>query len=137
MAEYEDMTTHPRAVLRPRLVVSDAAKAIDWYRDVFEAEEVERYADGGSIVHAELKVGAARWTLKDQDGVDRSPTPDGGYPILLMLDLPNLDTVVERMTAGGATVIFPVEDRGYGRGGRLRDPFGHVWMLSEAQPTQG
>lgn len=128
-------TPHLNAAIRPRLVVADAATAIDWYRDVFGADEVERYSDGDRIVHAELAVGAARWTLKDQDDVDRAPSSSGGYPVLLMLDMENLDAIAEQMTAAGATVIFPVDDHGYGRGGRFRDPFGHVWMLSEIPPT--
>ncbi|MBV9095465.1 MAG: VOC family protein, partial [Streptosporangiaceae bacterium] len=32
----------------------------------------------------------------------------------------------------GAEVIYPLEDQFYGdRGGRLRDPFGQQWMMSQ------
>jgi uncharacterized glyoxalase superfamily protein PhnB len=35
------------------------------------------------------------------------------------------------MVEHGAVVIVPIEDRPYGRcEGRLRDPFGHLWILS-------
>jgi len=31
-----------------------------------------------------------------------------------------------------AEVVVPIEDRPYGkREGRLRDPFGHLWILSQ------
>ena len=34
--------------------------------------------------------------------------------------------------AAGAEVIYPLEDQFYGeRGGRLRDPFGQQWMMSQ------
>ncbi len=36
------------------------------------------------------------------------------------------------MVAGGATVVFPIADQFYGaREGRLRDPSGHLWILSK------
>lgn len=119
------------ATLRPRLVVSDAARAIGYYTDVFGAAETERRAGpDGSIVHAELVIGDAVITLKDEDAVDRAPSA-GGSPVLLMLDVEDVDAVAERMAGAGGTVVFPVKDSGYGRGGRVADPFGHVWMISE------
>jgi PhnB protein len=49
----------------------------------------------------------------------------------MSLDVSDADAVAERMLGAGATVIFPIADHGYGDyGGRLRDPFGHQWMLS-------
>lgn len=124
-----------RPTLKPRLVVADAAKAIDCYRDVFGAEEVARYnGDDGSIVHAELRLRDAAWTLKDEDDTDQAPTSDGRAPVLLTLEVDDADAVAERMVAAGGAVVFPVDDHGYGRMGRVRDPFGHIWMISE-RPT--
>ena len=38
---------------------------------------------------------------------------------------------IDGITAAGCEVIYPLADQFYGdRGGRLRDPFGHQWMLS-------
>jgi PhnB protein len=38
----------------------------------------------------------------------------------------------ERAVAAGAEVMHPLADQFYGeRGGRLRDPFGQQWMLSQ------
>ena len=128
--------------LRPRLVVDDAAKAIDYYLNVFGADEIVRYGDSGMIVHAELSVFGATMTLKDEDATDKAPTSAGGSsPTLLMLDVDDVDAVGERMVAAGGTVIFPIGDSEQGRGGRIEDPFGHVWMISQrfrepAVPTQ-
>lgn len=37
-----------------------------------------------------------------------------------------------RAVASGAEVVYPLADQFYGeRGGRLRDPFGQQWMLSQ------
>ena len=38
----------------------------------------------------------------------------------------------QRAVSAGAEVIYPLEDQFYGeRGGRLRDPFGQQWMMSQ------
>jgi uncharacterized glyoxalase superfamily protein PhnB len=119
------------AVLRPRLVVAGAARAIDYYTKVFGATATERHtAPDGSIVHAELEIGDAVITLKDEDATDRAPSA-GGTPVLLMLDVADVDAVAERMVAEGGTVVFAVQDHEYGRGGRVADPFGHMWMISQ------
>lgn len=123
--------------LRPRLVLANAAKAIGYYTHVFGAEEIERHADpSGKIVHAELAIGQARVTLKDEDATDRAPTPPPqgsapGSPVLLMLEVDDVDAVGERMVTAGGAVVFPIADSPYGRGGRIADPFGHVWMISQ------
>lgn len=32
----------------------------------------------------------------------------------------------------GAKIVIPIEDQFYGyRSGRLQDPFGHIWILSQ------
>jgi uncharacterized glyoxalase superfamily protein PhnB len=123
--------------LMPRLVVAGAAAAIDCYARVFGASEAERYAgQDGKIVHAELAIGDARLTLKDEDGTDRAPTSAGGSPVLLMLQVDDADAVAERMVASGGTVVFPVSDSAHGRGGRVADPFGHIWMISQRAGQQ-
>lgn len=119
--------------LKPRLVVEGAARAIDYYTSVFGARELERYEDGsGKIVHAELAIGDARLALKDEDeGVDPAPPTLGGTPVLLMLDVDDVDDVGRRMVAAGGEVVYAIADSEQGRGGRIRDPFGHAWMISQ------
>jgi PhnB protein len=44
----------------------------------------------------------------------------------------DVDAAWERAIAAGAEVVYPLEDQFYGdRAGRLRDPFGQQWMLSQ------
>jgi uncharacterized glyoxalase superfamily protein PhnB/SAM-dependent methyltransferase len=121
--------------LRPRLVVAGAAKAIDYYRQVFGASELARHSDAaGRIAHAELAIGDAAFTLKDEDATD--PAPREGAPVLLMLEVDDVDAVAARMLAAGGRVVFAVQDTEYGRSGRLADPFGHQWMLSQRPEPQ-
>ena len=117
----------------PRLVVSDAAKAIDFYVAAFGAEETERYTDdGGKIVHAAVKIGDIAIAVKDEGDGDPAPTSLGGSPVILALTVDDADAVGAAMERAGATVIYPIRDQEYGsRGGRLADPFGHLWMIDQ------
>ena len=84
------------------------------------------------IVHAMLRIGGAAIAVKDADTGDPAPTSLGGSPVIMALDVPDADAVAEAMLRGGATVVYPVADQHYGqRGGRLADPFGHLWMISQ------
>jgi PhnB protein len=131
----EATTTRP-AVLRPRLIVADAARAIDFYVEAFGATETERFTDGqGKIVHAELRFDDVVLTLKDEEPgtPDVGPASLDGSPVILHLDVPDVDAAGARMERAGAAVIYPIDDHPYGRMGRLRDPFGHVWIVAQAQ----
>lgn len=120
--------------LQPRLVVRDAPKAIDFYVAALGAEELERYTEpSGKVVHCELRIGDDVFSLTEED-VDHTPSPlaVGGSGLLLRLTVADADGVGRAMEAGGAQVIVPIEARYYGpREGRLRDPFGHLWIVSQ------
>ncbi len=112
--------------VRPKLVLPDAAAALDWYAQQLAAREVTRYDLGGSVVFAEMEVLGTRVTLKDADDADHVPAPGP----LLDVVLEDPDGLAARMVAAGAEVVFPVDDQPYGaRGGRVRDPFGVQWLL--------
>ncbi|MDN5915865.1 MAG: VOC family protein [Pseudonocardia sp.] len=117
--------------LYPRLVVDGADDAIAFYGHAFGAELVERYTDpDGRVVHALLRAGPAIWAIKDADGFDPAPAA-GGTAVILALYVTDPDSVAGAIVGGGGTVIFEVDDHPYGeRGGRLADPFGHVWMIA-------
>ncbi|MFH9002985.1 VOC family protein [Streptomyces afghaniensis] len=119
--------------LYARLVVSDGPRAIDFYRTALGAAEIERYTDpDGKIVHAMLRLGDAVVAVKDADESDPAPDSLGGSPVIMALDVSDADAVAEAMLRAGAKVVYPVADQHYGqRGGRLADPFGHLWMISQ------
>jgi uncharacterized glyoxalase superfamily protein PhnB len=125
------MTVHD---LYARLVVADAARAIDFYVTALGAEERVRHTDpDGRIVHAELTIGPVTVAVKDEDGTDPAPPTLGGTPVILAVHTDDVDALAAAMIAAGATVVFPVDDRAYGsRDGRLRDPYGHLWLISQA-----
>jgi PhnB protein len=117
----------------PRLVVSDGPRAVDFYVAALGATEIARYTSpDGKIVHAELQIGPATIAVKDADEFDPAPSTLGGSPVIIALYVEDADAVADAMLAAGATVVFPIHDADYGeRGGRLADPFGHLWMISQ------
>jgi PhnB protein len=118
----------------PRLVVSDGAAAIEFYVRAFGAEEVgERFTGpGGELIHAEVRIGDSVVMLTGESDEARSPNSAGTVTAILATYWEDVDAAWERAVAAGAEVIYPIADQFYGeRGGRLRDPFGQQWMLSQ------
>lgn len=118
----------------PYLIVRGAAKAIDWYREAFRAEEMFRMdGPGGTITHAEIKIGDSVLMLADEhpDVGARGPQSIGGTPVGLMIYMADCDAVFARATKAGATVERPLADHFYGdRSGSIVDPFGHKWTIA-------
>ena len=118
----------------PYLIIKDAARAIDFYKKVFDAAELVRMADpSGKVGHAEIKIGDSMIMLADEtpEMGYRSPQSLGGSPVGIHLYLSDSDATVEKAVAAGAKLERPVQDQFYGdRSGQIRDPFGHVWTVS-------
>ena len=127
----------PEFSLTPRLVVKGAAKALDFYRDALGAEVIERFADdsrGGIIVHSAIKIGATIVAVVDEypEWGMAGPEHLGGSPVLLHITVDDPDATAARMQAHGAEIVIPIADQFYGRReGRVRDPFGHLWIPSK------
>jgi PhnB protein len=118
----------------PYLACSDAAKAIEFYKQAFGATELMRMPDpSGKIGHAELKVGKAIIMLSDESpAIDhRSPTSLGGSPVGIMLYFDDVDTIAQQAVAAGGKLTRELKDEFYGdRTGTLVDPFGHRWFIA-------
>jgi PhnB protein len=127
------------STVTPRLVVADGAAAIEFYRDAFGAEQIgERFTDpDGRVIHAEIRIRDSVVMITedagDASGLARSTHSSGGAVSAIMATYWNdVDAAWERAMAAGAEVVYPLADQFYGeRGGRLRDPFGQQWMLSQ------
>jgi len=118
----------------PYLCVSDAARAIEFYKEAFGATEVGRMdAPGGRIGHAEIKIGDSHVMLADEfpEINFRSPQTLGGPSAQFMIYVEDVDARVEQAVAAGAKLVRPVKDQFYGdRSGGVEDPFGHFWYIS-------
>ena len=122
--------------LTPYITVVDAGAALDFYREAFGANETgpRLTAPDGSIVHTEFRIGTATVMVSEHnpDFGTAEPRSLGGTPVRLALEVEDADAVVEAAERAGAKVLIPVADQFYGyRAGRIEDPFGHVWVISQ------
>lgn len=117
--------------ITPYLTVKDAAKAIEFYKNAFGANELYRMEDKGKIGHCELQIGDSRFFLSDEYPEMGSVAPkekEQGFSLLLYVT--NVDEVFKRAQEAGATVVEELKDQFWGdRMGTLLDPFGHRWSL--------
>lgn len=118
----------------PHLVCRGAAEAIEFYKRAFGAvEEMQLPAPDGRLMHASIKIGAARIMLVDENPEwgSLSPLALRGSPVTVHLYVDDVDAVFERAVAAGATAKMPVSDMFWGdRYGALVDPFGHHWSIA-------
>jgi PhnB protein len=122
--------------ITPMLCVRDAAGAIAWYREALGADEVLRLTDGAMVTHCEMRIGGAGFMLADEFpeiGV-LSPASIGGSPVMLLLDVADVDAAFARAVAAGATVERAVAGDTL-RNGKLVDPYGHRWMIMTRSPA--
>jgi PhnB protein len=110
----------------PYLLVSGAARLIDFLKQAFAAEERERVArPDGAIMHAEVKIG---------DSVVMMGEPMQPYtpmPASLHLYVPDMDGVYQRALKAGATSVMEPTDQFYGdRSAGVKDPFGNLWWIA-------
>ncbi len=119
--------------LTPYFTVRAADKAIEFYKQAFGAEEKVRMAGpDGKIMHAELQIGDSVLMLGEEspDMGNRSPQALGGTTGGVMLYCENVDKMLERAIAAGATVKMPAMDMFWGdRYAKIADPFGHDWSI--------
>lgn len=130
-AKWDSRRLH---TVTPHLVCAGAAKAIDFYKKAFGAEEVMRLeGPDGSLWHACVTIGDSAVMLVDEMPQMGSLGPKAlkASPVTIHLNVPDADAFVERAVKAGATVKMPVAEAFWGdRYGQIEDPFGHKWSVS-------
>jgi PhnB protein len=120
--------------ITPYLAVDDAAKAIEFYRDAFGADEVIRMpGPDGKIAHAELQLGDSKLMLSDPfpESNVQPPSTRSGPTASVFMYVEDVDGIFEQAQKAGATVVSELQDMFWGdRFGTVSDPFGHVWSLA-------
>ena len=121
--------------LAPAIAVKNAAQAIDFYQQAFGAEERYRLIDpeSGKIGHAELTINGALLMVSDEyPQFNKTPETLGGVSAKFLIMCADVDAAFARAIAAGAEAIMPLNNQFYGhRDGRVRDPSGHEWLLSQ------
>ena len=121
--------------ITPYLVVRGAAQAISFYQKAFGALDrgTMTTPDGKTVVHAELQIGDAFLYLSEEfpNMGTKAPPTVGGSPVSIHLYVEDVDGVVNRAVAAGATLKMPPADMFWGdRFAKLTDPFGHEWSVA-------
>jgi PhnB protein len=117
------------------LIVNGAAKAIEFYGEVFGAAERSRFpGPGDTISHAELEIGDSIIMLEDASEFmgTQAPPADGfpGFAEYHFIYVEDTDATIDRAVKLGATLKRPATDQFYGdRDGFIVDPFGHGWAI--------
>lgn len=120
--------------LTPYVIVRDGAEAMDFYSRAFGASEVTRMlGPDGRVMHGEINIGGAHLMLTSANPHWNMNGPDhyGGGTAMLVHYCTDADAAFERAVAAGAEAIEPPSEMFWGdRMGKLRDPFGHTWMIA-------
>ena len=121
--------------LAPAIAVKNGAQAIEFYKKAFGAEERYRLIDpeSGKIGHAELTINGALLMVSDEyPQYNKAPDTLGGVSAKFLITCADVDAAFARALGAGAEMIMPLTNQFYGhRDGRVRDPFGHEWLLSQ------
>jgi PhnB protein len=121
-------------VVQTMLIVSDAERAIAFYKDVFGAREVWRVMHWHRCGHAVLRIGRSEIVVLDEfpevDILGPESATMGAAAPRLLIEIDDVDGVLDRAVAAGATVLRRAEDQWWGvRSGTMRDPFGYRWSI--------
>lgn len=109
-------------------------EAIAFYQRAFEAELLGPIAfdsSGEEVMHAMMKIGSSCLMLSDSfpDSQERGPTLSTS--ISLFLYVKDCDAFFDKAHEAGCEEIMPMTDVFWGdRMGKLRDPFGHAWVIA-------
>ena len=111
----------------PYLMVTDAAKFIDFMSSVFGAKTTEQLLrPDGKIGHTELRVGDSLIMLSEASAAHPAT------PVMLHVYVEDVDAAFERAVSAGGTVVAKPSNQFYGdRSGGVREPSGNtVWIAT-------
>jgi PhnB protein len=118
----------------PYLFVDNAKAAIEFYKQVFGATNVEMIeTPDGRVADAELRIGDTVMRLCDNLPIfdAKAPSELGGTTVEIFLFVDDVDATVRRAEGAGATIQEEPTNQFWGdRLGRLKDPFGHHWLVA-------
>lgn len=124
-------------VVIPHLIVSDASSALAFYERAFGASVVSKQLlPDKRVMHSEVQVFASTFFVVDdfpewREMKESTPLALGGTACCYHFCVDDVDGVVRKAEAAGATVKMPPEDQFWGdRYAKVVDPFGHDWSFS-------
>ena len=123
-----------RTFFAPQLTIKVVAPAVEFYKKVFEAKVLRIFDHEGKIHVAEMEIDGAMFHIHEETPRTNqlSPETTKSASVLIGLFVDNVEKIVARAEAEGATIINPTTDYDYGyRQCTLMDPFGHQWIIEK------
>ena len=133
MGDESQSAKDQNTAISPMLSVRNGARAIEFYKAAFGADELFRIDDESSgAVVARLSVGESEFWVADESPEHGNFSPEslGGGSVRMVMTVKDPDAAFKRAVTAGANVVWPVSNQPYGwRVGRIVDPFGHHWEI--------
>jgi PhnB protein len=111
---------------------------MEFYKKAFGAKELVRQAmPDGKLIHGRLQIGDSIVMLSDYfpGGSLVAPTVGGTTTVTVHVYSKDVAGLWKRAVKAGSSVVMPLENQFWGeKYGQLRDPFGHLWSLSQQVP---
>jgi len=127
------MNQNSSVFFAPQLTIKNGVNDITFYAEAFGAVELRRFMnDDGTFHVAELSIEGNIFHLHEEVAGSGSFSPEkhNGSTVIIGLFVPDVDVVMDRAVAAGAIITSPAQDYDYGyRQGKIKDPFGHYWMI--------
>ena len=121
--------------ITPHIVIREAGRAAEWYKQALGAEERGRIpVPGGKFMQIELWFGDSVVMVADEfpEAGVLSPQSIGGNPVVLHFSTENVEALWQKAIEAGAEIVQPLQDQFWGdRYGQIRDPFGYRWGLAQ------
>ena len=129
--DVQDDPVTVRTTIAPMLSVRLGARAVDFYKAAFGADEVFRIDAPSGAVVATLAVDGAEFWVADESPEHQNFSPEslGGGSVRMILTVADPDAMFARALAAGAPEVTPMKNDYGWRLGRVVDPFGHHWEI--------
>jgi PhnB protein len=135
MTQTEKGISKMKHTITPHIVVREAGRAAEWYKEALGAQEQGRVpVSGGKYMQIELWFGDSAVMLADEflEAGILSPLAIGGTPVVLHLATEDVEGLWQRAIQAGATVLQPLQEQFWGElYGQILDPFGYRWGLAQ------
>ncbi len=110
------------------IITPDLDRALAFYRGLFPATETTRVPDDGPVFYLGLKIGASDLGLVSDQSAELGTT----QRILLSMEVPRVDELLDKVVALGGRVLSPPNDMPWGRRvGHVQDPDGNAVNLTQ------
>jgi predicted enzyme related to lactoylglutathione lyase len=116
------------ATVQPVIATSDLDRLLRFYTELFGAVPFLRVPDDGPVFYLGLSVGNSELGLAVNNDVEVGTSGR----VLLSIDVPSVDALLERVPAAGGTVLGPPNDMPWGqRVAHISDPDGNDVNLTQ------